>query len=655
MRLACLAACLVLLGAASPPPRLQDLTLEELANIEVTTPGKTPESAFRTPAAVYVLTQDEIRRSGATNIPEALRLVPGVEVSRIDSYKWAIGIRGFATRLSKGVLVLIDGRSVYTPLFAGVYWEAQDVPLQDVERVEVIRGPGATIWGPNALNGVINIVTRPASQTQGFRATLIGGNVERAQLIARYGGASAGGNLHYRTYVKGIERGPQWHPDGVEFDEGEVGGAGARLDWTRSPHDTLTLQSELYTGHIGNRLAISTYNPPSITSVDGKARISGGHVMGHWNRRMEGGSELRMQAYYDRTERHDFNFAEDRDTVDLDFVHLLPLGRHRLTWGLGARFSRGDFTPVVETVLFTPEDATDKLYSGFLQDEMAFAGRWGVTLGAKFLDHNLSGFEVQPSVRLAFTPSARQTFWAAVTRAVRTPSRVDTDLSLTALLNPNIPFFLRLQGDPGFEPERILGYEAGYNQVLGERLTWSLAAFYNGYDDLLGIDVHEPEVEAAPAPPHLLVPIFFGNELRGRTKGVEITPTWNAASWLRFKAAYSYLAIELVSKPGHNDPTTINQVEGSSPKHRFMLQSLVDLPHDTELDVIYRNVGGLPYQEARAYDTADVGLTWGGAARWTFSLVGRNLFDAHHKEFGSDGGPDVEVRRSYYARVTFRP
>jgi iron complex outermembrane receptor protein len=653
LRLACLVACLVLLGA-SPAPRLKDLSLEELANIEVTTPGKTPESAFRTPAAVYVLTQDEIRRSGATNIPEALRLVPGVEVSRIDAYKWAIGIRGFATRLSKGVLVLIDGRSVYTPLFAGVYWEAQDVPLQDVERVEVIRGPGATIWGPNALNGVINIVTRSASETQGFRATLIGGNVDQALLTARYGGAAAGGDLHYRAYLKAIERGPQWHPDGVEFDDGEVGGAGFRLDWRRSPSDTITLQSELYTGHIGNRLAISTYNPPSITSVDGKAGISGGHVMGHWNRRMDGGSEMRMQAYYDRTERHDLNFSEDRDTLDLDFVHLLTLGRQRLTWGLGARWSRGDTDEVLNTVVFAPETATDRLYSGFLQDEFAFGSRWGLTLGAKVLDHNLSGSEVQPSVRAAFTPSTRQTFWAAVTRAVRTPSRVDTDLSFTALVNPAVPLFLRLQGNPRFEPERVLGYEAGYNQVLGERLSWSVAAFYNSYDDVLGIAVQTPVVETEPAPPHLLVPIPFGNELRGRTKGVEIAPTWNATSWLRFKAAYSYLAIEMVSQPGHNDPTTIAQVEGSSPRHRLMLQSLVDLSHGMEADVVYRNVGALPYQEAPAYDTADVGLTWGATSRWTFSVVGRNLFDAHHKEFGSDGGPDVEVRRSYYARVTFR-
>ena len=659
MRLRTVLGCALVLGSALPlaaalPPRLKDLTLEELANVEVTTPGKTPESAFRTPAAVYVLTQDEIRRSGATNIPEALRLVPGVEVSRIDSYKWAIGIRGFATRLSKGVLVLIDGRSVYTPLFAGVYWEAQDVPLQDVERVEVIRGPGATIWGPNALNGVINIVTRAASETQGFRATLIGGSVDEGLLTARYGGASASGDLHYRAYVKGVKRGPQWHPDGVDFDTGEVGGAGARLDWTRSSKDTLTLQSELYSGHIGNRLAITSFNPPSSLSVDGKAGIGGGHVMGHWNRRMSGGSELRMQAYYDRTERHDLNFSEDRDTLDLDFVHLLSLARHRITWGLGARWSRGDFTPVVESVLFVPEDATDRLYSGFLQDELSLGERFALTLGAKFLHHNLSGFEAQPSIRLAFMPSARQTFWAAVTRAVRTPSRADTDLRLTALLDPSVPFFLRLEGNPDFAPEQVLGYEAGYNQVAGENLSFSLAAFYNAYDDVLGIDVRPSFVEAEPAPPHLLVPVFFGNELRGRTKGVEIAPTWNAAPWLRFKAAYSYLAIEMVSKPGHNDPTTIGQVEGSSPKHRFMLQSLLDLPHGMEVDLLYRKVGGLPSQDAPAYDSADLGLTWGGPDRWSFSVVGRNLFDDHHKEFGSDGGPDVEVRRSYYARVTFR-
>jgi iron complex outermembrane receptor protein len=384
-----------------------------------------------------------------------------------------------------------------------------------------------------------------------------------------------------------------------------MGGAGFRADWDRSPTDTISLETEIYTGPIGNRIAITTFTPPASTEVEGKARLAGGHVLAHWNREMDGGSELRMQAYYDRAQRHDLNFAEDRDTWDVDFVHLVPLCRHRLTWGLGARASQGDTTAVVPTVLFVPEDATDRTYSAFLQDELPLGDHFALTAGVKLLDHNLSGFDAQPSVRLAFTPSSHQTFWAAVTRAVRTPSRVDTDLQLTALLNPAVPLFLRLSGQRSFQPEEVVGYEAGYNQVLGETLSWSAAAFYSGYDDVLGIQVSPAAPEAEPPPPHLLVPVLFGNELRGRSKGFEFAPTWDAASWLRFKAAYSYLAIEMVSKPGHNDPTTIAQIEGSSPKHRVVVQSLLDLPHGMEVDLTYRRVAALASQQAKAYDTAD--------------------------------------------------
>src|SRR5205807_4229769 len=304
--------------------RLTQVSLEQLGQIEVTTASKTPVKISQTPAAIYVVTQEDIRRSAATSIPEALRLVPGVEVARIDSNTWSLGVRGFGSALSRSVLVLIDGRSVYTPLFAGVYWQVQDTLLEDIDRIEVIRGPGGTIWGANAVNAVINIITKRAQETHGTLASTGGGNVDQGFFNFRYGAGNSKG-FNYRIYGKGFTRGPEFHPDHQQFDDWRMGQTGFRADWDAHNRDRLTLQGDIYYGDAGQRLQIASYSPPYMTDVQQNAELSGGNLLGSWERDLGSGSDVQLQTYYDRTNRKQANFAESRDTFDIDFIHHLIL------------------------------------------------------------------------------------------------------------------------------------------------------------------------------------------------------------------------------------------------------------------------------------------------------------------------------------------
>jgi iron complex outermembrane receptor protein len=421
-------------GPSEGKPKLTHLSLEQLGNTEVTTVSKEPVKLNRTPAAIYVLTQEEIRRSGATRIPEALRLVPGVEVSRIDSNKWALGVRGFENRLSRSVLVLIDGRSVYTPLFAGVYWEVQDTLLEDVERIEVIRGPGGTIWGPNAVNAVINIISKKGRDTHGVLASAGGGSLDQGFFGFRYGGGN--GNFDYRVYAKAFSRGYEFHPDRQHFDDWHMGQAGFRTDCEPRGRDTLTFQGDLYNGDAREKVGITTYSPPATAYVQQNAELSGGNLLGRWRRVINGGSDFQIETYFDHTRREESSFGEIRNTFDVDFLdHLTLPKRQNVLWGAGMRFSPSHFIQKVPTIVFKPH-ATDELYSLFAQDEVGIVrDRLWLTVGSKFLHNNYTGWELQPTARLLLAVNSRQSAWAAVTRAVRTPSRLEEDLKLTALIS----------------------------------------------------------------------------------------------------------------------------------------------------------------------------------------------------------------------------
>jgi iron complex outermembrane receptor protein len=634
---------------------LTQLSLEQLGNVEVTTASKEPEQLRRTPSAIYVITQEDIRRSGATNIPDLLRLVPGVEVARIDSNKWSLGVRGFTGRLSRSVLVLIDGRSVYTPLFAGVYWEVQDTLLEDIERIEVVRGPGGTIWGANAVNGIINIITKKASDTHGMIVSAGGGNVDQGVVNFRLGGGN-NKNLDYRIYGKGFNRGPQFHFDGREFDDWRMGQGGFRTDWNLRDGETLTIQGDLYKGGAGQKVGITTYSSPSATTVDQNSDLEGGNLLGRWQRALGTGSDIQLQAYYDRTNREDATFAEARNTFDVDFIHHLTLRRKQdFIWGLGARFSSGNVTQLVPTVIFTPNQYTDKLYSAFVQDEIPIVeNRLSLTIGSKFLHYSYSGFDIEPDARLLWTPSTQHSAWLAVTRAVRTPSRIEEDLQLTALLRPSPPTFFRVAGDRGFSSEHLIGYEAGYRGLMRPNLYLDIAAFHNSYNHLLSVEPGTPFTETSPSPSHLVLPLSFRNGLLGSTSGAEIESDWTPMRWLRLKGSYSYLHIDLKDAAGSLDASTATSTENSSPHHQVVIQSFLELPRNLELDLTYRYVSALPAQLVGQYSTGDARFGWRIGEGFELSLAGQNLLQPHHAEYGGDPGGLVGIKRSVYAKVTWR-
>jgi len=634
-----------------------NLNLEQLGNVEVTTVSKEPEEIWKTPAAIFVITQDDIRRSGARSIPEALRLAPGVEVSRIDASKWSIGIRGFQSRLNRSVLVLIDGREVYTTLFAGTYWEVQDTLIEDVERIEVIRGPGGTIWGPNAVNGVINIITRSSKDTHGSLVSVGGGNVSQGFFDARYG-TGHGTGLDYRVYLKGFVDSPEFHNDRRNYDAWRGIQSGFRTDWQRDPKNTFSLQGDIYYQGMGEQVTGTNYNPPEALVLDGTAPLSGGNILGKW-KRSGSAEDMQVQAYYDRTNRHELNFADIRDTFDVDFLQRWRLPwRQQVSWGLGGRSTRIHDIELYSGLVFAPAHRTDYLITAFLQDDIQLVrDRLTLALGNKFVGTNLTDLQLEPSVRLMWNPSQTQTLWASFTHAVRAPSDVERNFSLSGFLGTvgGLPFFARFNPNPNFRPEQLNGYELGYRRLLGPNLYFDLASFYNHYGNLFSEDITGPlGIETSPAPTHVLLPAEFGNGLAGVTKGVEFAPEWRPAGFMRLRASYSFLQIRINKTPGSRDVGTASSTEGSSPRHQFSAQAGFDVRKQFSFDVNYRFISALSALKVRSYSTADARFEWQASDAFTFAVAGSNLFQPHHSEFPTDPGPTVEIKRSIYGQVTWQ-
>jgi iron complex outermembrane recepter protein len=641
----------------NPPANLKQLSLEQLGDVEVTTVSKEPEKVQQTPAAVYVLTQEDIRRSGATSIPEALRLVPGVEVAQVDSDHWSISIRGFAGQFSKSLLVLIDGRSVYTPLFSGVYWNVQNLMLEDVERIEVVRGPGGTIWGANAVNGVINIITKSAKDTQGELATAGGGTVDQGTGGVRYGG-SVGKNFDYRIYGMGFIRGAEYHSDGDGFDDWRVRQSGFRTDWKMGDNDTLTVQGDIYGGLTGERVSIATSNPPAELFPDDTAYVSGGNIVARWQHNLSEGSDIQIQTYFDRTNFQDVELGETRDTFDVDLIqHQRIHSNQELTWGLGARISPSNFIQTSPGVNFLPNQQTDTIYSGFAQYEIPIIDKVTLTAGTKLEHNNFSGFEYQPSVRLLWAPTPRQSFWVAATRAVRTPSRLDQDVQFAIFITDTPPpaIYFDIEGDPNFVSEKLYSWEAGYRTSITSHFYLDFAAFYNVYHDLQNYGPLSIVAQPTPPPAHYAIVVPYANGIEGNTTGGEIAPDWQITPWWQVRASYSFLRMNLRDAPGFtNVGSLLSSYEGSSPRHVGVVQSLVNLPKRFELDLMYRVTTGLTAQAVPTYQTGDVRLGWHFGEHAEFSVVGQNLMQPCHTEFGGDPGPLVGIKRSVYGKITLR-
>ena len=631
---------------------LKRLSLEELSQLEITTVSKEPSRAFRTPAAIYVMTQEDIRRSGATSIPDILRLIPGVNVAQIDSGKWAVGVRGFQGRLSRAVRVMIDGRSVYTPLFAGVYWEMHHVMLEDIDRIEVVRGPGGTIWGSNAFNGVINIITKNAKDTRGTLVSVAAGTVEQSQVSVRYGAGDD--KLSYRFYGMGFSRAPQYHRDGRDFDDWRMGQFGFRADWNPNDRDSFTFSGDSYGVLSGSKLVLNSFSPPANPAVEDNGLFSGQNLRAVWARRFASGSDMRLETYWDRTDRQDLNYREVRNTIDFDFIHHIPFQRHDVIWGLGARTSPSEFFQTTQTVDFLPHQQTYNVFTGFLQDEIALAPeKFYLTIGTKLERNTFSGFEYQPSARFTWSPTPTHTIWGAVTRAVRTPSRVEEDLRLSSLLVPAIPLYVRLIGDGQFDREQLVGYEAGWRIFAKKAGFLSIGAFHNRYDDLLSVDSQAIFTESDPPPTRLVLPLYLRNGIEATTSGVEIAGLLDISKWWRQRGSYSYLGMDAKRKPTSNDASTVGQLEGDSPAHKAVLQSIFILPRSLELTLTWRYVSAVPNQRVPSYNTGDFRLARHIAEGVEVSVVGQNLFQPYHFEYGGDPGGLVGIRRAAYLRITW--
>ena len=643
-----------------PPPDLSKLSLEELMQLEVTSVSRREEPLFEAAAAITVLTQDDVRRSGATSVPELLRLVPGLEVARVNASEWAISSRGFNSQFANKLLVLIDGRTVYTPLFAGVYWDVQDLLLDDIERIEVIRGPGATLWGANAVNGVINIITRRADDVPGWAAAATGGTEEVIGSL-RYGGR-AGEALHTKFYAKAFDRDEFVDAAGNDAaDDWRQARAGFRLDWHPGAADLWSVHGDLYAGDAGQTFTLSTAAPPFFTMRDATTDVAGGNVLGEWTHAFSPRSRTVSQVYFDRTTRDSPLFGEDRNTFDLDFQHEIAWGgRQQIVWGVGYRLTQDDIDNSFGFRLDPPE-RTDQLFSGFVQDEITLAPKkLRATLGSKIEHNDYTGVEVQPSARLLWTPHPRHTAWGAVSRAVRTPSRVESDVRLVVASFQNPPPDTTLQivalvGNPELESEDLVAWELGYRVRATSRTFLDIASFYNVYDRLVTSEPQDPVAAAEPPPPHVLRPIRFGNLGSARSWGVEVSASWTVTDRFRVLAGYSWLELDVERDPASRDDNE-EFVEGNDPEQQLQLRGLLDLPGAVELDAAAYLVDPVPSQNVPAYTRLDLRGEWRPSAHWRLVACGQNLLEPHHPEFGGvlTSGRATEIPRSVYGKIAWR-
>lgn len=647
--------------AATAGRDLTELSLDELANLQVTSVAKQPQKLSQAPAAIAVLTQEDLRQSGVTTIADALRLVPGLQVAASDAHTWAISSRGFNDIFANKLLVLIDGRSVYTPLFSGVYWDSQDVFLEDIERIEVIRGPGAALWGANAVNGVINITTRSARDTQGLLTTGGGGTEERAFGGVRYGGKISD-RAWYRVYAKTAFRDDSVLADGSDAtDAWWMSRAGVRADWEPTIQDTLTLQGDWYSGESDQMYRLTSLNPPYLNVQPDDTEVTGGNVVGRWSRNFSDTASVQLQAYYDRSVRLSPLLREVRNTADVELQHRFSLGqRNHFVWGVGYRGAedRIDDAFMVEV---DPARRYTSLVNAFAQDEIALVpDRLRLTLGTKLERNSYTEFEFQPGGRLLWTPHEHHTLWASVARAVRTPSRMESDGRINLQVLPPgvagpVPMVIAIAGRDGYDAEELIAYETGYRVQPWKALSLDLAAFYNDYDQLRTGEPGYVGPEGFP-PPHNVAITEAHNNRFGETYGGELAATWQATDWWRFRGSYSFLRMQLHTRHRSAD-TTSASIEGQSPRHQVSILSSINLPANLELDCAWRFVDALPGYDIDSYLEMDARLGWRPSKHWEFAIVGRNLLDKQHPEFAPSilvGGQTAEVQRGIFARVTFR-
>lgn len=640
--------------------KLLDLPIEELMKVEVTTASRRSQKMAEVAAAVFVITQDDIRRSGATSIPEALRMAPGVEVARIGTDKWAINIRGFNGRFAEKLQVLMDGRSVYSPLFSGVQWEAQDTLMEDIERIEVIRGPGAAMWGANAVNGVINIITKKARDTQGTLLTAGGGSFEQGFVGARYGG-KINEDTPYRVYAKGFSRNNMESLQGTSAnDQWHSARAGFRVDHQRG-NDQFTLQGDIFYNAAGDTMDKNLLNSAIMPIATTRGHNEGGNIRFRWDRTLSEKSAIMLQMYYDRTDLKLLTTSQFRaESFDIDFNHRFPLwDRHDVTWGFNYRLYNNKVFDS-QLISFTPRAQTNHLISGYIRDEITLIPEHlKLTLGTR-LDHNdFSGLEIQPNSRLIWTPNEKNSVWMAISRAVRTPSRAENDILLNSTRGePPLLTLFQLKGSPHFNSEKLLAYELGYRHQMTPQASIDIAAFYNDYTQLrdLNLDLRQATFHLG-IPSYYILPVGLNNKASGHTQGVEVSIDWQPHEKWRLQGNYSFLSMDIHSQSAvrNLDPTT-GSADRVTPQHNMSVRSHYDVSEKLQFNLWLRYVSNISFYDIPDYITMDAKVLFKPTKNTELFIVGQNLFQEKHREFQSDFIPSLStyIPQGIYAGAQWR-
>ena len=646
------------LAAQNPDTLAADLStldIEQLARVKVTSVARRPESVTEASAAITLISREDIRRSGAANLPEALQLLPGLAAHQIGTRDWAVSSRGFNQQSSNKMLVMIDGRVVYSPIFAGVFWDVQRVPLEDVDRIELVRGPGAALWGANAVNGVINVVTRSAVETGGGFASVTGGTNDQAQVEVRYGGG-VGAGAAARVYALGsTEGGSAGEFGGNGPDDWQFGQGGFRSDFSRG-NDLFTVQGDGYAARGGTRLVLPVPTLPFTSQLTEDLEAHGANVLGRWSHRFSGESDLALQAYADhavRTQPSSFGRLAVT-TLDVDFQHQFALGgSQRILWGLGYRLISDEVSGAF-SVAFDPPGRTVHLTTGFVQDEVVLVrDRLALNVGSKFEHNSYTGFELQPTGRVLWTPSLSTTVWGAVSRAVRTPSRVDSDIRVVAQVFDAPPVTqVQALGSDTLQAEELIAYEVGYRMVPHSRLALDIAAYYHDYDEVRSFAPGSPVSDDGMR----VLPFTVGNEARARTYGGTASATVRLSPRWRVRGSYTYLNMTSRLSDDATPGTVADVSPGLNPSHQLGLWSSTDLAREIELDLVVRYLSELETAVSRVDGYIDADARLGMTLNRSFgvAIVGRNLLSARRVQFPQAApGPRRAVERQVRAKLSW--
>ena len=636
-----------------------DMSLEQLLDVKVTSAAKHEERVSTTAAAIYVISQDDIRRSGATSLPEVLRTVPGLTVERMNASTWVVSARGFADQRGNKLLVLLDGRTLYDAFTAGVYWDIQNPLLDDIDRIEIIRGPGGSLWGANAVNGVINIITKKAADTQGTLLVTEAGITDKGAGAARYGG-HIGGKVQYRFYGKYSRTAPLVDAFGKEQPDGwNLGRAGFRADAQLNSRDSFTLQGDLLRGRedgIDRALDSAAMELARLTQFSNSTALGGQNLVARWTRTYSKTSDLSLQFYVDNNIRDSLTLDSDNRTYDLDFqMHRLYGSRNNIVWGSGFRFNQSlNHVLARGATSFNPEHFSTYLGNAFMQDEISLVpDLLRLTIGIKVEGNNFSGENVQPTARVLWTPNRKNSLWGALSRAVRTPSGLELSRRVEVAAFPGdggITDVIRLNGNPNLQPENLIAYEFGYRFQPNHKISFDWATFYNHYTNLRSEEDLAPFLETVPSPTHLVIPAIYDNKLYGKSFGAEVAATWMPTTNWKLLATYSWLDMALKARASSSDSRFVED-ETSTPRHQASVHSSYNLTRQIESDTSIRFVDRLVTQGTPGYTEVNSRLSW-RLAPVEFSLVGENLLRARHLEYNqADGNVHSWVRRSIYGQI----